>query len=265
MQYYNKADQYIHVLSQVLARLNRTFVSEKKDDSHTNLYFDPVSGRLYGRWIDRSKGDIIPALDLSEPALLWLDSSLKTVHQMGLAGRTLADSETEISKNLSKLGLSSEGYAEPMHYEIPEYGFEGQLVKPLDSKSLSEWSRYLTLANDAAGHLLGYLQQKGEIRIWPHHFDTGMYVIPNEKTGIGFGLAMEDAMGGAPYFYLAGYGQQSGIIHKKLPKLPAGRWETGENWKGAILTLPELGDREKRQHEDLHGFMKTATDWYLSQ
>lgn len=35
---YNAADRQLHWLSQVIARINRMFVSPKEDDSHTNLF-----------------------------------------------------------------------------------------------------------------------------------------------------------------------------------------------------------------------------------
>ena len=51
MQEYNNIDKKIHQLSQIIAKVNRTFVPKKADDSHTNFFFDPLSHRLYGRWI----------------------------------------------------------------------------------------------------------------------------------------------------------------------------------------------------------------------
>ena len=45
-----------------------------------------------------------------------------------------------------------------------------------------------------------------EVRIWPHHFDTGIYLEVNSKLGIGFGWAMADKMIDQPYFYFTPYG-----------------------------------------------------------
>ena len=47
MQVYNKTDQALHQLSQILAKAGRSFVSPEADDSHTNLYFDAMSRRIY--------------------------------------------------------------------------------------------------------------------------------------------------------------------------------------------------------------------------
>ncbi len=54
MQAYIKTDRQLHWLSQVIAKINRTYVPKKNDDSHTNLYFDNLGKRITGRWIDRS-------------------------------------------------------------------------------------------------------------------------------------------------------------------------------------------------------------------
>ena len=88
--------------------------------------------------------------------------------------------------------------------------------------------------------MLGYLQKEGEIRIWPHHFDTGIYVMATKQLGLGFGLAMKDAMVGAPYFYLSGYNQENPVSYKNLNPLTHGKWETGEQWNGAVLSLGAL-------------------------
>ena len=56
-----------------------------------------------------------------------------------------------------------------------------------------------------------FLQTNVEARIWPHHFDTGIYAMPNEDIGLGFGLAMNDGLVGEPYFYLAAYKSEGAI------------------------------------------------------
>ena len=46
MQEYTQIDQLIHQLSQTVAEVNLTFVSQQEDDSHTYLFFDPISHRI---------------------------------------------------------------------------------------------------------------------------------------------------------------------------------------------------------------------------
>ncbi len=93
------------------------------------------------------------------------------------------------------------------------------------------------------------LDVDGEIRIWPHHFDTGIYVLSRPGMHIGFGLAMADALSGSPYFYMAGYPTQDGLDYSKIPSLNTGRWEIGEHWNGAILPIPSI---QKDSVEEMH-------------
>lgn len=61
---YNKTDHQVHLLSQIIAKFNRTYVAEKEDDSHTNLDFDPLGHRLYGRFDGAdSEYSNVPALE----------------------------------------------------------------------------------------------------------------------------------------------------------------------------------------------------------
>ena len=64
MQRYPKVDQQIHLLSQLIAKANRTFVPKSEDDSHTNLFFDPLGNRITGRWVKAGKNKVIFALNL---------------------------------------------------------------------------------------------------------------------------------------------------------------------------------------------------------
>ena len=74
-----------------------------------------------------------------------------------------------------------------------------------------------------------------------HHFDTDIYIEPSAKIGIGFGLAMEDSLVGAPYFYFSGYGLNGYTIdYTNFQVLEIGKWIVKENWKGAVLPLQEL-------------------------
>jgi len=73
MEKYNKVDQTIHLLSQIIAKVNRTYIPKKEDDSHTCLYFDAVGNRLLGRWIERSNGTILLSLNFENFNFEWLD------------------------------------------------------------------------------------------------------------------------------------------------------------------------------------------------
>lgn len=261
MQEYNKTDQKIHYLSQVLAKLNRTYVPSEEDDSHTNLYFDPLSHRVFGRWIETDNRMLISALNLKTFHFELINRERKVLSEFEIQGNAMNKIENSIAETLSGIGLDSSGFMDDLHYEIPDYGFENSSLKKWAEKDIKQWERIRDLANTSSYQLLGTLQSGSEVRIWPHHFDTGIYTEPNTKIGLGFGLAMKDEMAGGAYFYFAGYSLESSPIqYKKAEPLRFGRWETGENWKGAILPVSELADSPVNT---VQSFIIEVSEFYL--
>jgi hypothetical protein len=262
MQAYHRTDQHIHQLSQVIAKANRTFVPRKEDDSHTNLGFDPINKRLYGRWIHTSQGRIILALNLGSFSFEWLSSNLMIRQSFFIEGKTMADIESEIENSLTRYDLDPSGFRNDLHFKIPEYSHIKNPQNRFSEMGLGEWIHHRSLANRAAYLVLDSLQVHGEVRIWPHHFDTGIYMEPTDNIGLGFGLAMPDSMVPEAYFYMAGYGLDNYTISfETLPTLPVGHWITTENWKGATLSLSDLRDKDINS---LLSFIQACIRFYLN-
>lgn len=259
MQEYNNTDQQLHFLCQPIAKANRTFVPKKEDDSHTNLYFDSVEDRIIGRWINSPEfGMVILTLNLSNLQFEWLNSSNDKIESVNPLNKILGEVENELSFNLKKLGLNPFGFSDDLHFEIPDYPFASGQIKPIISKDIDRWKYYRKMANEACDWVCNQLKKEAETRIWPHHFDTGIYV-PLERVGIGFGLAMKDSMAGDAYFYISGYPLKGEINYNDKPSLEKGKWEIGEHWKGAILRLSDLSDSD----HDLAKFLATTSNWFL--
>ncbi len=195
MQEYNHIDQCIHQLSQIIAKANRTFVPKQPDDSHTNLYFDPISHRIYGRWIKWKNSSIILSLNLRSNRLEWLDKTIEVLDSVSIVDQNFDQLEGLVEVSMDKLGLDSEGFRQPLHFQITTYDFLDKPIKAFHPDHLKEWEFYRGYANDVSYSLLGYLQEDSEVRIWPHHFDTGIYVEIAHQVGLGF---------------WAGYGRQHG-------------------------------------------------------
>lgn len=265
MQAYTKTDQQFHWLSQTLAKTNRSFVSKKTDDSHTNLYFDPLGNRIYGRWIKTLKGKLILTLNIDTLQFEWLGSSYHTLKSFHSVGKKIEAVEQEIAVYLTELGLNPKGFTDKLHYDIPEYPFAKNVIRQLNEPETKQWKNYRDLANQACAHLLDYLQIEGEIRIWPHHFDTGIYVVTDKGIGIGFGMAMEDSHLNDPYFYMSGYSSGRSIAYKNLPGLSMGKWINAETLKGAVLPLSELDQiSETNRIETLDRFILIAANWFVN-
>ena len=240
MQEYNKTDKQLHWLCQTIAKANRTYVTSKPDDSHTNLFYDDLDNRIVGRWINNGRQHMMLTLHLETLHFEWLNSAKEVVQSYATVGKVAGDTEKEIEAGLPEIYLNPKGFTEKLHFEIPNYSFASEPIQSIPKASIHEWKTYRKLANVLCGLVLGYLELEGDIRIWPHHFDTGIYVEIGQRLGIGFGLAMEDSMAGDPYFYLSGYPIHGTLEYSELPSLQNGKWEVSEHWQGAILPLSEL-------------------------
>jgi hypothetical protein len=264
MQEYNEIDQFIHQLCQIIAKVNRTFVPAKEDDSHTNLYFDSITNRIHGRWIKSNNGDVIFSLDLFEYKFQWFDTSFKELKSYSINGKTSSELESEIEQDLPSFGLDAQGFKDELHFEIPDYAFKKDAFLLLPKERLEVWCQYRAIANIASMQVLGTLQQKGEIRIWPHHFDTGIYAIIPEKIGIGFGLAMKDSVINESYFYLSGYPSTGELDFSKISSLTYGKWITNSDWTGAVLSLGEIKNLSRSETANVIDiFIKETVQWYL--
>lgn len=265
MQAYNNTDKQLHWLCQTIAKANRTYVPKIQDDSHTNLYFDVLGDRIVGRWINTPTGKYLLSLNLSSLKLEWLNSYLNPICSIATIGKKNSEIEQRISVEINLLGLKPDGFTDDLHFEIPQYSFSSDVVKIINEPELREWKQYRQMANEACAIVLDYLQVIGEIRIWPHHFDTGIYVMATDKMGIGFGLAMKDNMAGSPYLYMSGYPTEGTIDYSELPQIGKGRWEVNEYWSGALLTIDQLSSKKTTNRQTaLYDFLKNAIDWFIS-
>lgn len=263
---YNTVDQQLHLLCQILGKANRTFVPAKADESHTNLYFDPCGNRILGRWIQNRSGGVLFALDLGSLSFDVYNAFRSKVLSVPSIGKTLEEIEMELESLLPEIALDPKGFRTPMSREIPEYPFSHQAIEAIDAKSMDQWKYFRKLANQSCYDFLGYAQVESEVRIWPEHFDTGIYFEFAGQIGIGFGLAMKDSMLGEPYFYMAGYPKTESLIFDKLPQSSHWKWELGEHWKGVILPLSIIEKSSYQQTEIiLSEYFMHNFDWFARQ
>lgn len=262
---YNITDRQIHWLSQVLAKANRAYVPEQKDDSHTNLYFDALEKRILGRWIDGPGGKIIPGLNLQSLSFQWLDIKQNVLHEVSVLNKSMEQLEKSVNEYPMSINMGRDTFFQALHFEIPDYKIETLNRGDISEDGIRSWIYFRDLANRASLDMLGYLQLESEIRIWPHHFDTGIYTRITEEFGLGFGLAMEDSMIGRPYFYMSGYNGESPISYKNLNRLSTGRWETGEHWNGAVLALNGISATSIEDAiKTIQAFIKETASWFIN-
>lgn len=265
MQEYINVEQRLHFLCQILTKVTANLIPEEADYSHTNLSFDPIGNRILSRWIDIQNSKIYLALDLNDFSFKWINDGFQIIKSISIPGKTSAQVENEIQSSLQMVGINSGGLPIGLKYEIEKYPFTNTAFDVVNKESLDLWIYYRTLANEACDELLKFINTEEEVRIWPHHFDTGIYKEVTANLGIGFGLAMADKLVDSPYFYISGYAQKGESAMKNLPKLEYGFWETG-NWKGAILSLSQLDKLDLvNRKRALRAFIKKTLTWYLDE
>jgi len=266
MQSYDILDKKIHQISQIITKVNRSLVPKEADDSHTNLYFESIEKRIYGRWFQQNDNSYILALDLVDFSFLLLADNKEIVKQFQIEGKTLIEIEDDMKEAFNALNIPIEGLMKELHFEIPAYVFIDSTWEKPEITELNNWIEYRHIANEISVSLLGIAQAKSEVRIWPHHFDTGIYFKAKRKLGVGFGLAMKDDMANDSYFYISAYPENYNIQYNNLPNKGNWKWEINDNWKGAILTLKELdGKPYKEKTNQLIEFIKTTYDWIIKQ
>ncbi|UTW66617.1 hypothetical protein KFE94_00465 [bacterium SCSIO 12643] len=258
MSDYTYIDQRLHLLSQIIAKANRSFIPKRDDDSHTNLGFDPISNRILGRWIQTSSERLMLTYNLNLQEFQWINDHQEIKVTISSKNKFITQIEMELIRLSDSLSLENSDFSAPMHYEIPDYSFKNDPIPEFSSGQIKEWVHYRTLANTASFEFIQHVGIHEEVRIWPHHFDTGIYIVVNKQLGIGFGLAMEDGLANIPYFYMSGYGLKNELEYQNLSEPGIGRWEIGPHWKGALLPIDQI-----KSDQTLHQFMKDASGYFL--
>lgn len=262
MQDYNNIDQHLHLLCQLPARAAASLIPETDDYSHTNLLYDDVGNRILSRPIPLGSSSATLALDVKKMTFEWLTPSFKQLALHEIPGKTMMQLQKEITNDLTTLNFDHQKLDIPLKYEISNYPFSGERFATFPAQAMEKWAFYRSLANTVGSAFYHHLGLCGEVRIWPHHFDTGVYHEIAGKIGLGFGLAMYDDMVKAPYFYISGYALQGDISMIDLPVLQHGKWLT-DSWKGAVLPLPELEkEDENRRMDIIFNFLSQTIRWY---
>jgi hypothetical protein len=148
--------------------------------------------------------------------------------------------EGMVQRTFLKVGLETKNFYDPLHFDIPDYPFAMLPFKNIDHARLDEWSYARSLANHMLIDIGSYLQREVDVRIWPYNFDTGIYIQRANDLGIGSGLAMEDSMARAPYFFKSGYTGEYQIEYTEVQPLSQGKWMREDLWKGGILPISIL-------------------------
>jgi hypothetical protein len=238
-----------HWAGQYLATAAISFLEANEDDSHTNLGLDE-SGRYLSTHPLGTAGKFV--LDLAQGSL-FLENRAENL--LALPGKIHEDIVQSLKHFFQENGLGD--YEYDLHYNLPYEQGNAPFLWSDDTAMQAMRVQAHRLLEDCSREL-GFCQVP---RIWPHHFDSGVFG-PSEHHStlyIGMGLAVPDTLSKQHYYYLSAYheGQLLSAQHKS--KLATGQWVEDE-FEGAILRI----DKESLPtDEEILNFYRSATQGYI--
>lgn len=227
----------MHLAAQYSAAAGISFLPKKADDSHTNLGFDSKNARLVSRLLDKPGHAL--ALNYESFSLEWLEGA-RVLEAYPLDGKIHAE-VLDWLKDGSKRVTEETPYSYKFHYKLTYPITDSFQFKLKDTAELKHLLDLRILAQQSLRDFLDAQQLESEIRIWPHHFDTGAYTTIDRDPGmaIGLGLAIPDSLSEVHYFYISGYKKHRAISPQALKPLSIGKW-VNKDFKGGILPVKGL-------------------------
>lgn len=221
----------IYLAAQYLAAAAISFLDKKEDDSHTNLGFVTGNASLNTRPLNK-EGDYL-SLHYERFILQWHGNIVNDT--IRLDGSTHKQILQWIKDKAAKSSIDRQ-YNFSFHYDLPYDIEENFSFKLLDASRLSELTHLRILAQLVLEKFIAAEGLDAEIRVWPHHFDTGIYAINGDdpSLALGAGLAIPDTVVEEHYFYLSVYKNHKPIATENLAPLSNGKWHN-EGFIGAVL------------------------------
>lgn len=253
----------LHHAAHSIASVAEVMLPHQADDSHTNLGWNPALQALVSHSFD----------DKCQLALLYPSFSLGIIvdeqvqHSFALSGHTRAEVYEWIGTRLAELGFETAPIQPMTRYEIPLHPVTtGATFTAPSEIILEELARRRNNAHTLFVDIAPEYPYASDVRTWPHHFDTGLY-IPIRKNdaqeglnSIGLGMATPDGSVNDMYLYVNHWSKAPVVLPAQLPDLSGeGYWVT-ENWTGAVLPLSTIAAHQhhQKQQEIVQDFIQSA-------
>jgi len=235
----------LHHAAQFVAAVGKSYLPERKDDSHTNLQWIFGRNQIAGEWIQAPGEQIRFAVDLNDFTLQVHNYNETSGQVLNLQKNRIPVVTDWIKTACKEYGLDPELYNPEMHYQIPDHPVQKGESFFIEKELLGQLRSFFSNAYVLLKELAGSYPQSDEIRIWPHHFDIATFLpleydASNKLTrSVGVGLAAPDIYYNEPYYYVNRWPQIEQDV-KDLPELKGGGTWHEKDWKGAILKTSEL-------------------------
>jgi len=248
---------------QFIALAGKYLIEEKADDSHTNMTFISEKNMFVGNELPNGMHLAVQSTDLY---LMLVNGKLEVQKQFAFEGKSKARIFEMLRKILFDSGLDVSGLKEELHYDIPAHPLDhSALFSYNGSEGFEENNLYRHNAKLVLEEVVASLKNAQEIRVWPHHFDTGCFMpLSYNPKGelsqyIGLGFAISDSMVDEPYFYLSFWSSEPIDELKNPTALLSGKWMM-PTWNGGILKLSEIINSKTNQYELVKDFYRSGLD-----
>lgn len=229
-------EEMTYLAAQYLAAAGISFINKKSDDSHTNLGFSIPEGSLSTRPLCRA-GDAL-SFNYDHFTLEWETFDRAITFQ--LDGSTHKEIVSWIEQTASAAGIEAP-YRYDFHYDLPFSVTDDYTFTRSDASRLKELLDLRVLAQLVIESFVTTSQLDSEVRVWPHHFDTGAYAALEDGSGltVGLGLAIPDSVCNDHYFYISAYNNDGIVSPDGFKALSQGTWKT-ESFTGAVLPATHI-------------------------
>ncbi|EDM42923.1 hypothetical protein SCB49_11522 [unidentified eubacterium SCB49] len=223
-----------YLAAQYLAAAGIQFVEKKEDDSHTNLGFDKNSGCLITHPLSENGDEL--RFNYNSFSLEWKSKNETTT--LALDGKSHEEVLSWLNEK-AMLYLNKE-FSYSFHYEGTYPITSSYVFKLSDASQLNELLLLRKLGQNTLELFVEENKLDTSIRIWPHHFDTGIYdLLPSTEVTVGLGLAIPDTLCNEFYFYASGYKNSKSINPSNFAVLKKGTWKSG-GFTGAIFSAKDV-------------------------
>ncbi len=220
----------IHWASQYLVGAAKTYLEYRSDDSHTSLGFDFARAAYLTHPIPGA-GSLV--YEVTGKKLYWSERGA----EIDLKGKKHPEVLQELEALCKGVGLERP-YHLDLHYELPyEPPKRGYQFGGADRGELELHVQQRILAQMALEIISGAYGWQVGVRVWPHHFDTGIFISDAAGDGraLGMGLAIPDSLVDGYYFYISAYEGSKQVDPSGFDALDSPAYWVSNGFQGGIL------------------------------
>ena len=240
-----------HQAAQYLAGAGISFIKKADDDSHTNLGWDSSSHRLLTHPFTKKNFQL--GLNFDTFDLEWLQNGFVQA-QISLTSHTHAEVLNWIHDQVKHNDINAT-YHYKFHYELPYDDLAADHIFEFDQQKASVISEQWDIAQLKFAEFLNECQLHSPIRVWPHHFDMGIYTRINTKPEafLGAGYAIPDDWINDFYYYANGWLNNQPVTTANFSTISHGIWHKKDH-KGLTYNQQNVNDK----HSNIDPFLRSA-------